>query len=337
MMKGREMVKALLLLTLLLSFACGNGSIQGVQEPTEKLNLPDSLLNDSRGIMQRFMNGWGFPKIVAAYGSTPVPSYEWPNPTTIVYEYPTQMAGQEYLKMTLSGITVKDYGEIHWGDESTVKRDEVTNIITTVDIPKDTEFERSFSYHFKAVETIEDSTTTGFEAEAKASLGPEYAKFDFAAKVKREATQAFGSEKTYETDDTQKFSFKGPRHIQIVAVRDREQKKRSVSSQPIMEYSICLETKYEAVHHVCWSSKEQLISYMLGQEPDDVGVLYWDATPISSAGSEATASIFRARPYPNYEIPDNVPPLTWPAEYVDVINQSIVARDLNGVIIGNER
>ena len=293
-----------------------------------ELNLPEALLNDSRGIMQRFMNGWGFPKIVAAYGATPRPSYSWPDRTTIVYEYPPQMAGQQYIRMTLSGITVKDYNALHWGDETVVKRDTVSNIITTVDIPKDTDFKRTFSYHFQAVETLEDSTTTGFEAEAKASLGPEYAKFDFAAKVKTEATKAFGQEKTYATTDTQEFSFQGPRHIQIVAIRDREQRTRHVSSQPVMDYQICLETKYEVRHYVCWNNKEQLISYMSGHAPDDVGVLHWDGSPISDAGQQATAGIFRDRPYPNYEIPDNVPPLAWPADYVDVINQTLAAKDL---------
>lgn len=295
----------------------------------EEINLSEALLNDSRGIMQRFMNGWGFPKIVASSGGAPVPSISWPDRRTIVYEYPTQMAGQQYLRMTLSGITVKDFGEINWGTEKVQKNDTVSNIITTINIPKDTKFKRTFTYHFSAVETLEQSTSTEFETEAKTKFGPEYAGFDFSAKVKTEATKKFGTEKTYATDDTQEFEFEGPRHIQIEAIRARQQVSRDVSSQPILDYQICLETRYEAVHHVCWDNKEQLISYMKGLEPDSVGVLYWDATPISNAGSQATAGIFRARPYKDYEIPNNTPPIAFPADYIEVLNQSIVAKDLN--------
>lgn len=324
------------LLSLMVMVGCVQNDTL-VAEPNDTVNLPEALLNDSRGMVQRWMNGWGLPHFFNSTGSAPKPSYEWPDATTVVYNYPTQIAGQQYLKMTLSGIHVTDYGEIHWGDEAVGKRDEISNVITTVQIEQGEKYSHTFDWHFKAVETIEDSTTTGFEASAKASLGPSYAKFDFEGKVKREATKAFGSEQTYAEDDSQTISFEGPRHVRIEAVRDREQKQRHASSQPIVEYEVCIETRYEAVFTVCWGSKAELISYMLGKEPDNVGVIQISSTGVSPASSEATAGIFRNRPYPNYTVPDNIPALSWPTSYVTILNQEIRAVDVTtGAIIEHD-
>lgn len=348
-MKTKERVVlaiALVLFALIGVYAIVNNSVSDdeplpVVEPTPtpfitnmpadgRIDLADAMKQEAQGYIQRYMNGWGLDGFLWPTGGAPPPdSYSWPDAKTIVYEFPVQMAGQRYLRMVFSNVHVSDFSEIKWGKEIVGKSDTVSNVITTVNIPKNTHYSRTYDYHFKAVISLLESTKTGFEEEANARLGGEYTTgVDIGVKVVEEYTKQFGQEHTFEEDDSQTFSFDGPRDIEITAIREREQRERHVTSMPLMDYSMCLYTQYEARFHICFDDKEQIASYFSGDAPDNVGVIYWDSTSVSSAGSKPTAGVFRTKPYPNYTNPYTVPSLAWPAQYIWVTNQSIVAKDV---------
>ena len=295
----------------------------------QAINLAEGLRPEAQRIVQLFMNiPGGYPSVLFQ-GNSAVPTYQWPERTTIIYDFPVQKAGQRYIRLTLSDIKVTNFSPLSWGDAEVVNDDTVSQVITTVDIPAATSFKRTFEYHFGRVETLQDSTTKGFEAEATLKLGNEYSpvNIDIATRVKEEATRTFGTEQTFESSDSQEFSFEGPRSIRIEAVRDRQQLRRQVSSRPIVDYVIRLSTQYEQVAEACWQNKEELLAYFQGAVSDDVGQLWYHYRGRITA-KVPTAGHYREHPQDVQNFGETLPLLVFPADYTTVTNQSIIAKDI---------
>ena len=304
------------------------------------INLAEAVKPEAGTIIQLVRNvPVGLDKFFDYSPAQPVPNYTWPDRQTVVFNMPTRYGGQEYLRLTLSDIKVVDFGDIAWSEQSVIKTDTIDHNITTINIPDNTDFSRTFTYSFSAVETIEKSSTEGLEAEAKVKLGPEYASFDFSTKVKYEAEQRFGTENTFAESDSQTFSFKGPRHISVDAVRNRQVLRRDVSSKPIYDYKICFDTRYVQSAQVCWANKAEFTSWVRGKAPDDVGVIHWyDMYGHPRPEQDVhTAAGRRSEPQPQASIPNTGPDLVANAEYINVLNQSIIAKDVDtGSVIGSE-
>ena len=319
------------------AIACGTDTEVTDPEPLPvfvaddaEINLAEAVKPEAGTIIQLVRNvPVGLSKFFDYSPAQPVPGYTWPARQTVAFHMPTRYAGQEYLTLTLDGIHVTNFGPIDWTDSSVVKTDTVSHAIDNISIPKDSDFSKTYTYSFSAVQTVEKSTTEGLEVEAKAKLGPEYASFDFATKVKLEAEQKFGQEQTFAESDSQTFSFKGPRNIQIEAVRSRQILRRDASSLPQYDYSITFSTRYVQSATVSWANRAEFISWVQGKAPDDVGVIHWSDMYGHPRPEQDvhTAAGRRSEPQPKAAIPNTGPAIAPSVEYVNVTNQAIVAQD----------
>lgn len=296
---------------------------------SDLVNLPEALKGEAQRIFQLFQNV-GVPQLLPT-GSTPVPWYDWPDRQTIHYYIPGAFPAESAVRLRFQNIRVKDFGPIEWSKEEVVSDQTVNTVITGVDVPAGTDFDQTITHTFKGVTTLSESTTQGFEAAAKASFGPEYAHFDIEGKVKRESTQAFGNEKTYEESISQRIAFKGPRNVSIQAVREEQKLRRRVQSTPIFDYIITLSANYTLYLAMGWDSKAELLDFLRGNAPDSAGqLLPFRYEGGSRAGFPPTvqAPYFRAHPQKDADIPPTGQPLEWTSEYITVQKQTIVAKDV---------
>ena len=232
----------------------------------QHINMPEALMGQALGIMQRLRNVGASP--LGGPGVPPTVPYEWPTATTIKYIFGDQT-------LTLDGVHLADLGRVNWSDE----RSTSMRLVDEIEVPDGVPFTRSYSKTSSETTTLEEATKIGLQTALRAGLGQEYGTgVSVSQKVESDYEKRFGhkdEEAQSETFTIGPVTEAGKYRVWSYGFS------RAVSSRPEFDYVIRWEKRdksddgsIEWWQRVEFASKSDYLDFIAGKAADNVGVFH---------------------------------------------------------------
>lgn len=236
-----------------------------------KINIPEALMGQGLGVMQRLRNVSASP-----LSNTGVPStvpYEWPDAKTVKYLFGDQA-------ITFSGIHEGDYGRVTWAKE----RVTALQLLDEIEVPDGVPFTKTYTKTETEKTTLLEATKTALEAAFKEVVGQEYGTgITLQQRIETDFEHQFGHDQGSTKSDTFEIGpIEEPGKYRIYSYSFE----RMVSSRPIFDYHITWSEDVTQADPVAgpgneieywkraeWETLDEFLDFIAGKAPDDVGVL----------------------------------------------------------------